>query len=496
MSVVGSQVDSLDLAVVVSRSERRKREIQTRLGSDPIFAGTGGRDYRGFLDAYHGETGLPVAEAAAAARDVAWKEANESELPPGYGDSRYDKRQPPLLLELAADKLFARLSYPADGIAGVRVRPEDVIVCPYSSTILLEEAIATLAEGCPGGAIVCPEGFYKSAPLHIGKSGLRIETCPTTADDSFRLDPVALERVLRRLGQAGELAGVLLTLPGNPVVAEYSVAELIEIGRVLLDSGTRVICDMAFDRLVAHHIPIAAVRVPSERGRVPLFDRILTITGNSKGYNASGPTKIGAACSGDSVWLKEIRDRLTVVFQRETTHLAAAIIDHTPDGYFETTRRIALSQQARAWRRVAAINRREDLTARFGGDALRPLGSPHGMFLTIAFAPAVLEAAGIEDTPQLEDLLLAVAGIDSVALLRTGSHRLGVRLNILTPRNQFGPPTTVDGRPDERRAVVLDELFDRIERLLLDILAGRTYATAITAKGLAPLSAVSYGGMR
>ncbi|MEV0298388.1 aminotransferase class I/II-fold pyridoxal phosphate-dependent enzyme [Nocardia sp. NPDC050710] len=490
------QADSLDLAAVVNRSELRKREVREQLGPDPTFAGTAGRSYPGFLDAYHGETGVPIAAAAADALDIAWKEVVYSAIPPGYGNREYDKRQPPLLQKLAAAELFERLSHPIDGEPGVRVGPEDVIVCPYSSTMLLEEAIATLAADCPGGAIVCPEGFYKSAPVHIRKSGLRIALCPALPDDSFKLDPAALAELLAELARAGELAGVLLTLPGNPVVCAYSTDELREIGRILLDSGVRVICDMAFDRLVRDHIPLAALRVRTGRGVESLFDRVLTITGNSKGYNASGPFKIGAACSGDTAWLNRIRARLTIAFQRETIHLAGAIIEHTPDQYFDANLDVMLKQQARAGAHIAAINGRDDIARRFGADVLRRSGSPQGMFLTVIFDRAVSAAAGIDNTLQLEDLLLAVAGIDSVALLRTGSERIGVRLNVLAPRNPVGHPAIGDGVASARDdAVLLAELFDRLEQLIRDIGVGLTYRGALADRGLAPLPGLAELGV-
>ncbi|MBH0778910.1 aminotransferase class I/II-fold pyridoxal phosphate-dependent enzyme [Nocardia bovistercoris] len=491
MNAVGRS--AADLREVVDRSEARKRVVRARLRDDLGFAGTRGRGYAGVVDAYHGDTGLAMAEAAAAAREVAWKEVNESEFPPGYGDPDYDKRQPRRLLEAAAHRMFAALSRPAPDVPGVRVEPDQVVVAPYSSTLLLEEVVAQLASRCPGGALVCPEMFYKNAPLHVAKSGLRIERSAVTADDAARIDPVALAELLARLSNAGELAGVLLTLPGNPVVADYTTRELLDIGRVLVDSGARVVCDMAFDHLVAGHVPIAAMRVPTAHGEVAMFDRVLTVTGNSKGYNASGPTKIGAACTGDARWLGEVRERLTIAFQRETTHLAAAVIENTPDAYFEANRALAQRQQRRALRRIAEINRCDRIAARFGPAALRPLGSGHGMFSTIEFAPEVLAAAGIEDTPQLEDLLLAVAGIDSVGLLRTGSERAAVRLNVLTPRNRHTPARTDDGEPVQRRVSVLDEMFDRLERVLLDIADGRTYAEAVASRGLTPLAAMGGG---
>ncbi|MGQ4598861.1 aminotransferase class I/II-fold pyridoxal phosphate-dependent enzyme [Nocardia sp. R6R-6] len=461
-----------DLATLTNRSEARKREIRGHLAPDAWFAGTGGRRYSGVIDAYHGETGRAPDTQAIAALDRAWREILHIQPPADYLDGRlYDKRQPLSLRDLAARRLFARLSHPAPGVPGVRVRAEEVVVCPYSSTMLLEEAIATLAE--PGGVIVCPEGFYKSSSIHVEKFGLRIVSCPVAPDDTFKIDPLRLARCLDELRATGELCGVLLTLPGNPVVADYTAAELAQIGRVLLDCGVPVICDMAFDRLVASHIPIAALHVETDQGIRRLYDVMLTITGNSKGYNAFGPCKLGAACTGDGAWLQRIRERLTISFQRETTHLARAILEHTSEDYFESNHVLMRAQMEKAAGRVAAVN------ARLGADLLRPLGSPEGMFLSIVFDPALLDAAGMHTSAQVEDLLLAVAGVDSVALDRTGSLRPGVRLNVLAPRKA----------PRHESPALIDELFDRLEQLLRDIVDGQTYRDALAARGLSPLEA-------
>ncbi|NNH71980.1 aminotransferase class I/II-fold pyridoxal phosphate-dependent enzyme [Nocardia uniformis] len=466
--MTGDLVDLVGLRARTNRSEERKRQVRRYLDAASCFPGTDGRTYSGIIDAYHGETGLAPAPNAVVALDRAWDELLHLQRPDEYRDGRlYDKRQPLILRELAADKLFERLSRPVDGVVGVRVRPEEVVVCPYSSTVLLEEAVATLAR--PGGVIVCPEGFYKSSSIHVEKFGLSIVTCPGTQDDSFRIDPVALARCLDEVRD--RLCGVLLTLPGNPVVASYSVAQLVEIGRVLVEHNVPVICDMAFDRLVADHIPIAALSVPTAAGPRRLYDRVLTITGNSKGYNAFGPCKLGAACSGNAEWLGELRERLTIAFQRETTHLVRAVLEHTTDEYFAANRTRMRTQFDRALRCVA------DLNARLGMDVLRPLGSPDGMFLTVVFDRDVLDLAGVHTSAQLEDLLLAAAGIDSVALDRTGSPRLGVRLNVLAPRTA----------PGHESADLLDELFDRIERLVRDIDTGHTYRTVLADRGLPAL---------
>lgn len=461
-----------DLATLTKRSESRKREVRGHVSPETWFAGTGGRRYSGVIDAYHGETGRAPDAHAIAALDRAWRESLHIAPSAEYLDGRlYDKRQPLILRELAARKLFERLSHPVEGVPGVRVRPEEVIVCPYSSTMLLEEAVATLAR--PGGVIVCPEGFYKSSSIHVEKFGLRIVSCPVAPDDAFKIDPARLARCLADLRATGELCGVLLTLPGNPVVADYTAAELAELGQVLLDCGVPIICDMAFDRLVASHIPIAALHAETAHGIRRLYDVVLTVTGNSKAYNAFGPCKMGAACTGDSAWLARIRERLTISFQRETTHLARAILEHTADDYFDRNQALMRAQIERACGHIAAIN------TRLGTEVLRPLGNPEGMFVSVVFDRALLDRAGVRTSAQVEDMLLAVAGVDSVALDRTGSLRPGVRLNVLAPRKA----------PRHESPDLIDELFDRLEQLIHDVLGGLTYRDALADRGLTALAA-------
>ncbi|WP_181063467.1 pyridoxal phosphate-dependent aminotransferase [Nocardia nova] len=451
-------------AGLILRSEERKKELRRQLPETVPFLGRSGRRYHGVLDAYHGETGFEIDPAAARALRRAWNDVAPHRIR-RRGLPDYDKRQPLELRESAAARLFDRLHRPADGIAGVRVRPEEVIVCPYSSMLMLEEVIATVVR--PGGVIVCPEGFYKNFATHIAKFDVRVVVPEATPDDSFRIDPMALARELERHGD--DVCAVLLTLPGNPVVTRYSPDELRELAGVLVAAGVPVVCDMAFDRIVGGHIPLAALEVPTAHGPVRLYDRMVTVTGNSKGYNAFGPCKLGAACSGDAQWLERIRARLTIAFQRESTHLVRAVLDHTPDAYFEHNRKLVREQFDTALERIAAIN------AEFGSNTLRPLGSGASMFVSVVADSTLLDAAGVGDSAALEDLLLAGAGIDSVALGRTGSPRPGVRLNVLAPRH--GPGT-------ESRELI-DELFDRLGGLVADLAGGATYRDILRRRGIA-----------
>ncbi len=459
----GGYRECADPAAVVLRSEERKKELRRRLSDGDSFAGRRGVNYRGILDAYHGETGFEMDPVAADALRAAW-----NELTAGNSRQRglpaYDKHQPIELRELTAATLFGRLNRPVASLPGVRVRPDEVVVCPYTSMLLLEEVLATVVR--PGGVIVCPEGYYKNFATHIAKFDVRVAVPDAVPDDSFRIDPRSLARELERHG--GAVCAVLLTLPGNPVVSSYSATELHELARTLVAAEVPVVCDMAFDRLAEGHIPLAALVVPTPAGPVRLYDRMVTVTGNSKGYNAFGPCKLGAACSGDEQWLARIRARLTISFQRETTHLVRAVLEHTPESYFEHNRKLVCEQFDTALDRIAAIN------TELGPDTLRPLGSGAGMFLSVVADPELLAGAGVRTSAELEDLLLAGAGIDSVALGRTGSSRIGVRLNVLAPRRG----------PGAESRELIDELFDRLAGLVGALRGGATYREILHRRGI------------
>lgn len=420
------------------------------------FPGTGGRTYAGIIDAYHGETGLSVDVPAAAALDIAWRELMMKTQGAEYRDRRlYDKRQPEVLRNLAVDKIFRRLREPGPGLDGVPVHPSEVVVCAYSSTVLLEEAVATIAR--QDGVLVCPEGYYKSAAAHVAKYGMHLVSSATTPDDGFTIDPEALAQCLKDRARQGDLCGVLLTLPGNPVVADYSVDDLTAIGKVLIEADVPVICDMSFDLLTEGHIPLGAVTVQTANGPVRLYDRILTISGNSKAFNAFGPNKLGAACTGNREWLARIAGRLQVQIQRETTHLARAILEHTTPEYLANNRKVLRRRLTHARELVAGIN------SRLGTNLLRPLGRCDGMFLTIEFDEVALKEADIDTSSALRDLLRQEAGIDCLALDCTGSSRPGVRFNVVAPR--FGP--------GQETPELVGELFDRVECLLQRIDSGQ-----------------------
>ena len=256
-------------------------------------------------------------------------------------DRPFDKSQPHVLRQLAADRLYARWRK-----AGLAVSADDVLVCPYSSLTMLEAAMASVAR--PNGVILCPEGFYKSNRQHIEKLGLSIRLFPAHLDRDGKIDAWHLRRAIQTHRE--QLCALLFTMPGNPLIATYSVEELQAIGRVVVEEGARVIVDATLDAVVPDYVPLAAITVDIAGRPQSLFDRTVTIAGLSKGHHAIGPYKIGAAITGDARWRADIRRQLAVPLQRETTALARVVLEQTPEEFFQENRATLTQAQTEARR--------------------------------------------------------------------------------------------------------------------------------------------------
>ena len=412
------------------------------------------------IDVYHGEMRFEMdAQVQKAVLDTT-RELLTGDASLLESDGRpFDKSQPRLLRQLAADRLYARWRK-----AGLAVSADDVLVCPYSSLTMLEAALASVAR--PDGVVLCPEGFYKSNRQHIEKLGLSIRLFPASPDRDGKIDPWHLRRAIQ--ANREQLCALLFTMPGNPLIATYSRAELQAIGQVIVEEDARVIIDATLDAVVPDYVPLAAITVDSAGKSQSLFDRIVTIAGLSKGHHAIGPYKIGAAITGDARWRADIRRQLAVPFQRETTALARAVLELTPDRFFEENRQIMTQAQEEARLRC------EKLDGRFGFPAVIPVGSSRfGPFLLIRLADSVVRQAGIEDGWQLAEFLLGGAGLETVAGPLMGFREPLVRINVDAPR------IGVDKDP-----ALLADVFARLEGLVQDVLDGKlTYQGVLEDAG-------------
>ena len=195
-----SELPALDPATAL-RSDRLRR-LWKELREEPL------------IDVYHGEMRFHMHPRVQQAlldttRKLLTEDADLLE-----SDGRpFDKAQPRILRELAADRLYARWRQ-----AGLAVSADDVLVGPYSSLFMLEAVMASVAR--PDGVILCPEGFYKSARQHIEKFGLSIRLIPAPPEHDGKISPWQLRRAIQ--AHREQLCALLLTMPGNPLIATYT----------------------------------------------------------------------------------------------------------------------------------------------------------------------------------------------------------------------------------------------------------------------------------
>jgi len=408
------------------------------------------------LDAYHGEMKYTMhPNAQQAVRQLTDKILNQTAVFKEEDGRMYSKSQPEILRKLAAQKLFPQFTQ-----AGLLLDESDIIVSPYSSLGMLEAALMTIAK--PDGILLCPFGFYKSNALHIEKFGLQLRYFETSLENDARITPLALKAAIQK--HKDQLCGVLFTMPGNPLVADYTKEELVAIGRVLVEAKVKVIIDSVFTGIHIHHHPLAAAEVVENGQTHLLHNQTLTVAGLSKGHHACGPYKIGAATSGDKQWLAEIKSKLVISFQRETTALAKAVIENTPCSYLlENEQEMQLNQQM-VKKHFKTINEQ------LGEDVLNYFGTTqYGPFVLLKVRQDILEMAGINDGWQLADMLLASVGLDTVAGPRMGILQPCVRININAPR--------MNGKKNPE---LLSELFIRLKQFIAAVLHnGLTYQKAL-----------------
>jgi hypothetical protein len=306
------------------------------------------------IDVYHGEMRFHMhPQVQQAILDTVGKINTEDADLVERDGSPFDKAQPRILRQLAAERLYERWCQ-----AGLAV-------------------MASVAR--PDGVILCPVGFYKSNRQHIEKLGLSVRLIPASPDNDGKISPRELRRAIK--AHREHLCALLLTMPGNPLIAAYTADELQAIGRVVIEEDVRVIIDATLDAVVADYLPLAAVTVDCAGTPRSLFDRTVTIAGLSKGHHAVGPYKLGAAITGNAGWRADIRRQLAVPLQRETTAVARVVLERTPREFFEHNRKIMAQAQDQA-RQLC-----DELEARFGFPVVIPVGSSRqGPFLLIRLA--------------------------------------------------------------------------------------------------------------
>ena len=442
--------------------ERRRKNVKSSIAHLNILFQDRERKSNDLVDAFHGEMHYGPDADAVKNLNKAWAEVT-SEKQEAY--IKHNKKQPEVIQNLATERLFDRLTHPQiEGVSGIEIDPQEVVVVPYSSTRLLIEAL-----GCRPlknrSIALCPEGFYKGNARLANNCGLAIETFPVDLKNDGIIIPEKLDQYLTY--KRNRVSVLWLTMPGNPLIAHHSVEQLEQVAQVIFKHDVDVFIDMLFDKMVpdGKYTPLTNIRVKDHNGQSHLmYDRCLVVVGNSKGFNATGPWKMGAAISGNETWLSAVREQSkAVTFQRETTHLIYAGTSNTSNAYIRRNQEDMMKNQERVDALIGQIN------SELGKEAIISYGYPkYGPFRGIGLQSELLEKANIEDSWQLADFLLAAAGIESVEFVIVGIKSIGVRINVACPR--------VRGNKSQDNLLML---FGRLKSLIEAIEDGLTYKSAL-----------------
>ncbi len=250
------------------------------------------------------------------------------------------------LRELRA-ALAARLPAPPG-----RPRTADDVLVTHGATGALTAAV--LAMIGPGDRVVIPEPAYSLYADLVVLAGGTVDFVPLAPDLHWDLDALA--------AALPGAAMMIFSNPSNPTGVVHRGRELAALGELLRGSGTLVVSDEAYHRLVyPGHAMTSALEVESLRDRtvyVQTFSKTYAMTGWRVGY-LTGPRAVVDAAA-------QVHRSLNGSLNTAAQHAALAALD-LPDG--------VVAAMADGYRR-----RRDLAVARLAGVPGLHLVPPEGAF--------------------------------------------------------------------------------------------------------------------
>ena len=200
--------------------------------------------------------------------------------------NRNETRYPPVSgivpLREAISKKFKREN-------GLDYKPTQTIVATGGKHILYNALLATLN---PGDEVVIPRPYWVSYPEMVGLCGGTAVFAETRMEESFKLQPAELERVL-----TPKTKWIILNSPSNPSGAAYSRSEMKALTDVLLRyPDVHVLTDDIYEHLTYDGFEF----VTPAQVEPALYERTLTMNGVSKGYAMTG-WRIGYAAGPEKL---------------------------------------------------------------------------------------------------------------------------------------------------------------------------------------------------
>ncbi|MFE0415681.1 pyridoxal phosphate-dependent aminotransferase [Streptomyces tendae] len=173
--------------------------------------------------------------------------------------------------------------------------PDDVLVTHGATAALAAVVLATIG---PGDRVVVPEPAYSLYADLVVLAGGTVDFVPLAPDLHWDLDALA--------AAVPGATMVIFSNPSNPTGIVHREEELAALGKLLDGTGTLVVSDEAYHRLVyPGHEPVSALEVESLRDRtvyVQTFSKTYAMTGWRVGYLTGPRAVVDAAAQVHRTW--------------------------------------------------------------------------------------------------------------------------------------------------------------------------------------------------
>ncbi|MCW5849500.1 MAG: aminotransferase class I/II-fold pyridoxal phosphate-dependent enzyme [Anaerolineae bacterium] len=161
-------------------------------------------------------------------------------------------------------------------VNGVKVNPgSEVIVTTGTQEALIAILLAFLN---PGEEMLIAAPFYDEYRRDAWLAGADLVPVPTSAHNSYELDPATLEAHI-----GPKTKGIILVSPNNPTAAVFRPATVKAIAKIAQEHDLLVVSDELYEMFVYDDATVTSIAsLPGMK------ERTITINGFSKGYSMTG----------------------------------------------------------------------------------------------------------------------------------------------------------------------------------------------------------------
>jgi aspartate aminotransferase len=361
------------------------------------------------IDFGAGEPDFPTVDAAKVAAHQAI-DANYTKYTPNTGAAE--------LKGAICDRY--RLDY------GVQYRPSEVIVTAGGKQALYNAVLALFG---PGDEVITHAPYWPTIPEQIKLADATPVVAPTDADNGFGIRAAAIiDRITPRT------RGIILNSPCNPTGAVIAESDFDAIAELCGRRGIWLVVDLCYEKLIYDALPHNLPAIVARRCR-----DVAVICGSaSKAYSMTG-WRCGWALGPEAL-----------------INAAAAIQSHSTSNVSSITQKAVVAALTGPQEPVRAMLdeyrvRRDRLYEWLTADARLRCHKPGGAFYMFVDIRGALTAAGLKDSLEFAEALLATARV------------------ALTPGEGFGAP----GFVRISYATSIDDLREGSRRML-EFVAGRT----------------------